>query len=328
MTSTTCPACHHSAIRAWLSNQVFRSADAEFHFELLGCDDCGLGFVYPEPSLAQLATFYPPDYQPYETVPESPQAIAHSFKYRVARMRHARDAVRPTRHLEILLGAAVEYATGKTVSYSLGLPLQLPRDARILELGYGSGSWLLSMAALGYHQLHGYDIASNDRQAVALTQAGVEVTSGSFLDNNYPAGSFDCIRLEHVFEHLIDPLRVLTKLHSLLKPGGRLVMNLPCIDSWSVRVSLRHFPHLDVPRHLYHHTGRSLTLLLEAAGFRALRRKSYADAASLAGAVNGLLGERFRAAVPMQLFRAVAPAYKLACQWTRKGDLVTLTAVR
>jgi SAM-dependent methyltransferase len=318
----SCPACAGSSIHVWLSDLVHHGPAGDWHYQLLGCEVCGLGFVDPEPSSAQAATFYSADYHPYAATDPAPEVVARSFKYRVARMRHA-----PGR-LDAALGFLVEQATGKTVSYSLGMPLQLPLHARIFELGYGAGTWLLSMGALGYRELHGFDIAPNDQHRARLIERGIHVTSGNFLEQHYPEAYFECVRLEHVFEHLCEPLRVLEKVHTMLKPGGLVVMNLPCIDSWSARLSMRHFPHLDLPRHLYHHTQRSLEAMLRVAGFTRIRDKSYADVAALAGTVNGLLLERSQHTIPNAVWRSLAPAYKLACELSGKGDLVTLVATR
>jgi hypothetical protein len=112
----------------------------------------------------------------------------------------------------------------------------------------------------------------------------------------------------------------------MLKPDGLLVMNLPCIESWSARLSMQHFPHLDLPRHLYHHTPRSLELMLHAGGFGEVCEKPYGDVAALAGTVNGLLSVRHHPPIPLALFRLLAPAYSLACELTGMGDLVTVMA--
>ena len=51
------------------------------------------------------------------------------------------------------------------------MPVNLPRTARILDLGYGGGAWLLTMAGLGYRDLHGYDIDANSENAARLSRA-------------------------------------------------------------------------------------------------------------------------------------------------------------
>ena len=102
------------------------------------------------------------------------------------------------------MGKMAEWLSGKTVSCSLGIPLQLAKNAHILEVGYGSGNWLLTMAQLGYTNLHGYDLETNSENKNRLIDTGIDVSSGDFISNDYPENHYDCIRLEHVFEHLLD----------------------------------------------------------------------------------------------------------------------------
>ena len=88
--------------------------------------------------------------------------------------------------------------------------------------------------------------------------------------------SLDCIRLEHVFEHLVDPVPVLRELHRLLRPGGLLVMTFPSIYPWPRMKNLAASPflgYLQIPIHLAHHSVESSTRLLSAAGFAGIRTR-------------------------------------------------------
>jgi SAM-dependent methyltransferase len=75
------------------------------------------------------------------------------------------------------------------------------------------------------------------RESLGLDAIGVDPT-GEFepseylhkssleeLQQKYPAGYFDAIYSIEVFEHLEDPRRILTILNSLLKPGGKILIN-------------------------------------------------------------------------------------------------------
>lgn len=48
------------------------------------------------------------------------------------------------------------------------------------------------------------------------------------------AGSFDCVLIGDVLEHLYDPLRAMQQAVSRLKPGGRLIACIPNVQHWSV----------------------------------------------------------------------------------------------
>ncbi|MBN2392185.1 MAG: class I SAM-dependent methyltransferase [Anaerolineae bacterium] len=228
--------------------------------------------------------------------------------------------------MKTAFGMAIEWASGRTVAYSHGIPLQLAKDAKILDFGYGAGTWLLSMSRLGYRDLSGYDIDANKNNSSCLMASGIEVTSGDFLENSYRESTFDCIHMAHVLEHLLKPREVLAECYRILKPGGILVLGSPCIDSWVARLSLRHFPGLQIPWHLYHYTPKSATLLFESTGFRIRNAKPYAAPQHLPLCVNALLRDSGlkRVEIPSFLFAPVLPIYKLLCILTRKGECLTM----
>ncbi len=324
-----CDICKSDDILVLLDCLSFSSEVAgeaqEWKYQLLKCRSCGLGFVDPRPSWNRLSSFYH-DYALYEHPEHDPIGGKGSLKYWAAKYRYGtyrgmgiRQLVRST------VGLAVEWITGRTVSLTLGIPLQIPRDANILDLGYGSGGWLLSMSALGYKNLHGYDIDTNRDNASRLASAGISTSSGDFLANRYPESFYDCIRLEHVLEHLREPREVLAKCYRLLKQGGILVLNAPCIDSWLARLSLKNYPSLDLPRHLYHHTPRSASLLLESVGFEIVRMKPYAVPVHVPICVNAVLSDRGLGGIkiPSFFFLPFAPVHKLVCALTGKGEFLT-----
>ena len=97
---------------------------------------------------------------------------------------------------------------------------------RLLDLGSGSGAFLVQMAALGW-RAQGID---PDPAAVASArEAGLDVTQGTLddLDLDEHAGAFDAVTLSHVIEHLHDPAEDLRRVHRLLRPGGLIWIATP-----------------------------------------------------------------------------------------------------
>jgi len=327
----SCEACGSRKITTILDNLSHGyeqdGVPMSWHYRLLECQECGLGFVNPKPTWEILGTFYGQTYGCYLTAEEIVERELKSAKYWIAKQRYLLVGSKGLQAvIGTVLGTAAELITGKTISFSLGMPLQLSKDARIFELGYGSGYWLRTMSHLGYKNLFGYDIDSNYENAAQLLSDGFKVTGGVFLENDYSDSYFDCIRLEHVFEHLLRPIEVLTKCRNMLKPGGWLLVNSPCKNSWSVRLSLRHFAHLDIPRHLYHHTPKSAVLMLKAAGLDVLKVKPYSVMAVLGATVNNMLLDRGKKRISPSFFSAFAPLYKLLGAITGMGDNITIWA--
>ena len=90
----------------------------------------------------------------------------------------------------------------------------------ILDFGCGLGLTVkLLRESLGLNAI-GVDPTGEFEPSEYLHKSGVEE-----LQQKYPAGYFDAIYSIEVFEHLEDPRRILTVLNSLLKPGGKILIN-------------------------------------------------------------------------------------------------------
>jgi SAM-dependent methyltransferase len=142
--------------------------------------------------------------------------------------------------------------------------LQAVPEGRLLDVGFGSGQWLLSMRKRGW-QVDGVDF---DQQAVqAATKLGLAVRCGSLEQQNFPKQTFDAVTMSHVIEHLPDPVRTLQECARILKPGGRLILWTPNTSSLGHRLLKRHWLGLESPRHLYLFSPPSMRTLLEQGGF-------------------------------------------------------------
>jgi tRNA(Met) C34 N-acetyltransferase TmcA len=77
-------------------------------------------------------------------------------------------------------------------------------------------------------------------------------------------------------EHLLEPVSVLASLRETLCDGGLIVVTVPSIHAWEPVEDLArslHTEHLQLPIHLFHHSSKSLSDFLKAAGFEVLEVK-------------------------------------------------------
>jgi SAM-dependent methyltransferase len=227
----------------------------------------------------------------------------------------------------MILGFLVEVLTGRTATYTLGIPLQLAREGRILELGFGSGDWLLGMRRIGYSNLHGYDIGSNDVNIRRLKRVGIDVITGDFVGNHYPDNYFDLVRLEHVFEHLLGPKDVLAKVYRLLKPGGVLVMSFPGSEGLCFCFSPQHCAYRDSPRHLALHTKQSAERMVRATGFNDISYRGFGVAVDLEAIVRNILIDRTFTA-QLHFGAVIAPLYRTIAAALGGGDYIMIKAVK
>jgi SAM-dependent methyltransferase len=136
---------------------------------------------------------------------------------------------------------------------------------RLLDVGSGKGAFLAAARDAGWDVL-GVESAPDAAEA-ARANFGVDVIVGDFLAMR-PLGTFDVVTMWHVLEHVTDPMGALERAAVSLKPGGRLVVSVPNSKSLQAHIGGEDWFHLDLPRHLFHFTPRSLTTLVERAGFR------------------------------------------------------------
>jgi SAM-dependent methyltransferase len=333
MIEITCDSCDCKNIDTLIEGMTWEySVDGELHqykYNLVSCKSCKMAFVNPTPSWEQIQTFYPDSYSPYQLNMQMVNEEAHSVKYKLARARYA-ELFQSSKKNKILssLIRVVEILSGRIISYTLGAPLSLPKNARILELGYGSGYWLLAMKELGYKNLEGFDIDANKNRVSTLKDAGIGVTSGDFLDNNYDTNSYDLIRLEHVFEHLPYPLPVLNKITSLLKKDGILVMNFPSIESLSFKVSRANWYNLQTPKHLFFPSRKSTLKYIEKAGLEIVNMRLYGCPNVMGATLNNVMDKKYKIgkAFPDFLVNILGPIYTLISKIAGKGDSITIIA--
>ena len=130
--------------------------------------------------------------------------------------------------------------------------LGMSHDARILDVGCGSGQWLNQLHAMGYRNLCGID---------AFLAPELERTSPfRILRKSIETmdGGWDLIAYHHVLEHVIDPVREIAAARERLRPGGVLLVRVPVADCWARRRFGTCWLQWDAPRHLWLPTRRAL----------------------------------------------------------------------
>jgi SAM-dependent methyltransferase len=138
-------------------------------------------------------------------------------------------------------------------------------SGRLLDVGAGIGLFVREAIDAGY-DARGLEISA---QAVETGTAALKIplACGDFLTAEIPASDCDIVTFWHVFEHLADARAILAKVHRILRPSGLVIIAVPNFESVQSKVFRSHWYHIDIPRHLFHYTPRTLGAIVEQCGF-------------------------------------------------------------
>jgi SAM-dependent methyltransferase len=271
-------------------------------FEVVRCRRCALVRTSPRPD--DLGAYYPSSsYYSYA----APQPPTSAGRERIRRAYTGGSG--PRRILDDRL--------------TQGLPPGPP--GRILDVGCGSGAFLLGLREAGW-KTHGIEI---DAQAVAAARAAGlhDVRAGELTTAGYPDGHFDAVRFWHSLEHVGSPRAQLAEARRVLRPGGTLTVGVPNFASSLSRRARGQWFYLDVPRHLWHFEPVTLRRVAEAAGFEVTRVAMCSTGDALLGTIDYLRGRGERLLGDRRAWYAALPAAALM-DLLGRGDALWLEARR
>ncbi len=108
------------------------------------------------------------------------------------------------------------------------LSLLTPPYGSILEIGYGSGILLPTLASFG-KTISGIDIVSDPlRVTYNLKKIGIHasLTRGDICNAYYSSESFDLVVAISILEHIRNIKQVIDKVFYLLKPSGHFLVGI------------------------------------------------------------------------------------------------------
>ena len=114
-----------------------------------------------------------------------------------------------------------------------------PRDARILELGAGTGHNLAMLSRFGPVEASELDPIARE---LASERLGRPVLEAALPDlSMFPEGAYDLIALLDVLEHVPDDKASLAAILTRLKPGAALLLTVPANPwMWSAHDTAHH----------------------------------------------------------------------------------------
>jgi SAM-dependent methyltransferase len=239
-----CPIC--SAAR--LAREPFGYRFEGRWLQAVGCRQCGIIYLDPQPTPEELRKLYSADYF------EGDFRCGHAGSYFAP---GTLDAVADGRLLD-----RIQRVVSK---------------GSFLEIGCAGGALLNAARARGF-DVTGIEF-SDHAAAMARERFRLKVLTGALTEMRLPQNSFDVVFMGDVIEHLPDPLATMHELNRIMRPDGLLAIDCPSqtntLFSRMGFVAYRmlgknaevHLP----PYHLFEYRPPSIAHLLEESGFSLLQ---------------------------------------------------------
>ena len=189
-----CGSTKYSALYSMPDRKFFR----EEFFTVVECNECGLGFVNPRPTYAEMQKYYPAEYY------RAPTGGEKSFE-KYLRRRFTAEAA---------FLRQLEKGNGRK---------------RLLDVGCADGAFPRFMAKRGW-EVQGVEVSESSKR---ITDFKVYTEEFQKIPVNTP--EYDAVTAWAVLEHVHDPMAYFRKASDVVKKGGLLVVNMPNFASLASR---------------------------------------------------------------------------------------------
>ncbi len=280
-----CPLCnsdsvcnHENRLIDWLS------VPPSGYWRMNVCGSCGVGYLSLRPAVKYIQNAY----KNYYTHSKNKGSLIN--KYLRGMQKYLYEAFCDHAGHNYTVSGYLVYALVRIV-FPLGLYFdtksrhifKFRNTGRLLDVGCGNGEFL-EMASR-----HGWEVIGVDFDQAAVSVAksrGLIILHGGIdvIDSNE---KFDFISLNHVIEHVYDPLKLIQSCYALLNDGGTLWLETPNIDSIGYALYKSNWRGLEPPRHIMLFNKAALSEMLLKSGFVSVEQKSH----GLSGVYMGLSSE-------------------------------------
>lgn len=148
------------------------------------------------------------------------------------------------------------------------------KGSRVLEIGCSTGLLLQIFQQAGWET---WGVEPSHSYKTAQRRAD-KIIHSRFEEAALPENYFDVVVLNHVLEHVSDPVSILAKVKHVLKKGGIVYIDVPNFGSWGRQVEQQYWPLLLPYEHVHHFTPKTLSKTAEKAGLATIELKSWSGA--------------------------------------------------
>lgn len=215
-------------------------------FSFVTCDRCGLRYQNPRLTIEHIKPYYSDEYIAHRKKSDW-GVLSGFFSWVMDRHDRQKDAL-------------------------VSRFVKLDAESRVLDVGCAVGTFLQKIRTRYGSQVSGVDFADLSANP---SLAGVDFRCGLFCDEDFGGTRFDLITMWHYLEHDYDPLRTLRRSAELLADDGRVVIEVPRLDSMTFRLYQERWPGLQAPQHTVLFDRDHLIAAVHAAGLEVVEYLPY-----------------------------------------------------
>lgn len=206
----------------------------EGRFLYVKCSSCDLVYQKPRLPISEIKEFYDSEY------------IAHRKKkdwgfltplYENAMNKHDREK---------------DKLVSKYVSINA--------ETNVMDVGCAVGTFLLYLNKKYQCKIHGVDF-KEDLNFPDFDK--INFYEGLFYEQDIPEKSMDLVTMWHFFEHDYDPNQSLEMAKKILKTDGKLIIEVPRLDSVTFRLFKNRWPGVQAPQHTALYSKKNFIKMLE-----------------------------------------------------------------
>ncbi|MEZ6134222.1 MAG: class I SAM-dependent methyltransferase [Pirellulaceae bacterium] len=206
-------------------------------FSFVRCDECGLVYQNPRVGIAHIKDYYDEEYIAHR---KKQDWGALTWFYNYAMGKHDREKDRIVRRY-----------------------IELGAESQVLDVGCGAATFLLRTKERYGSRVTGVDFKDLS-QLPNFDQ--IDFHCGLFYEQDFRGQRFDLLTMWHFLEHDYAPMRTLSVARELLTQDGRLIIEVPRLDSVSYRLFHNRWAGLQAPQHTVLYDREMLLKFVEKAG--------------------------------------------------------------
>src|SRR5260221_10733011 len=141
----------------------------------------------------------------------------------------------------------------------------------VLEIGSGMGYMMELLKTEGY-KVKGIEPAAS--LVEYSIKNGLDVDKGYFEQVDLKGTKFDVVIINHVLEHILDPINFLKKIKKALKTDGILFLQVPNFGSFEARIMKQNWSYLVPNDHYLQFNHKTMKLVLTKVGLEIIEART------------------------------------------------------